>query len=281
MGAFYFFAYSNLLIAFSATAIAWGSFRVFGMAPDFAVLGVIFCSTLLIYSTQRIIKFYFGKQIKSQRHWYKQNIQFIITGALISLVALCFLVFKLNILQIYVFLTCALFSMLYYGLIPFTQKTGGLRHLPYLKNFVVAAIWMIVTVLIPLFSTHEKNGISNSELVFAIERFLFIYALCIPFDIRDIMIDDPGLKTLPQIFGEKTARLTSLALLLLCLLLHLMFQPFGFSAVASLLFYPLAMATVQYSKGKKEIYYHYFIDGTIFVAGGLYLLGWFLSSHYN
>ena len=57
------------------------------------------------------------------------------------------------------------------------------------------------------------------------ERFLFIFAITIPFDIRDLRFDKFNLATLPQYFGVRKARWIGIGALLIaeCILVYRFF----------------------------------------------------------
>jgi 4-hydroxybenzoate polyprenyltransferase len=50
-----------------------------------------------------------------------------------------------------------------------------------------------------------------------IQRFFFIAAITIPFDIRDLNFDDKNLKTLPQVIGIQKSKVVGLFFLMLFL----------------------------------------------------------------
>lgn len=83
----------------------------------------------------------------------------------------------------------------------------GLRRIPALKSFLVAWVWAAGTVL--LAADHPDAMVWLLVVVF----FCFYLAIAIAFDARDILVDPPGLRTVPQLVGPKLAR--ALALLLL------------------------------------------------------------------
>ena len=85
-----------------------------------------------------------------------------------------------------------------------------LRDLPGLKIFLIAFVWAYVTEGLPAL-------ISDEPLYFLalFERFLFIFAITIPFDIRDVNYDASYLATIPQYFGINTAKWMALLAILL------------------------------------------------------------------
>jgi 4-hydroxybenzoate polyprenyltransferase len=97
------------------------------------------------------------------------------------------------------------------------KRIRSLRHLPFLKSAVLAVAWTLVTAWLPLLAwpaVHPQAGWILAE------RFFFIFALCIAFDIRDVRPDrQGGLKTIPVVFGVRAARtvlLVSLVIFFLC-----------------------------------------------------------------
>ena len=80
-----------------------------------------------------------------------------------------------------------------------------LRDVPGLKIFLIAFVWSYVTEGLP--------ALINGEPIYYLalfERFLFIFAITIPFDIRDVNYDASHLATIPQYFGINTAKCMAL-----------------------------------------------------------------------
>jgi hypothetical protein len=98
---------------------------------------------------------------------------------------------------------CALLSAVYP--LQFIGKgTGGLRNVAGLKLFVISVVWAIVTVILPAVQAGVKLDVDIAWL--AMQRLLFVMAITIPFDIRDLRIDSPSINTLPYLLGVKRAR---------------------------------------------------------------------------
>jgi hypothetical protein len=53
-----------------------------------------------------------------------------------------------------------------------------------------------------------------SYLIFGIQRFIFVFVLIIPFDIRDAKTDKIELKTIPQVLGIFKSKLLGISLLI-------------------------------------------------------------------
>ena len=89
-----------------------------------------------------------------------------------------------------------------------------------LKIHLVALSWVLPTVFLPL--SIYGLGMAEFSLAYAFQRYIFVIVATLPFEIRDMQLDDPKLSTWPQILGIKTTRwLGSLLLFLfVCLELH-------------------------------------------------------------
>lgn len=117
-----------------------------------------------------------------------------------SFVALIFACYHAYFLSLEVYIVIAVLVALT-GLyaIPVLPHTKNLRSLGGLKIFVVAAVWAGATVILPVIAA--QHSISWDVYVEALQRFLLVLILLIPFEIRDLAYDSAELRTLPQRFG--------------------------------------------------------------------------------
>ncbi|MBT8316557.1 MAG: hypothetical protein HKP59_02920 [Lutibacter sp.] len=85
------------------------------------------------------------------------------------------------------------------------------RNFPFVKIISIAISWAGITVLFPVY----EIGIKFTSTVYIefFQRFLFLVAILIPFDIRDVMIDPKSLKTLPQLLGVDKSKLVGYIML--------------------------------------------------------------------
>lgn len=96
--------------------------------------------------------------------------------------------------------------------IPWLQPTRRLRDYGLLKTPLVALVWSVTTVVIPL----ADLPVDTSLMVFLLlRRFLFILSLTIVFEIKDLLHDrEHNLQTLPMRLGVTNTKLLAQALLL-------------------------------------------------------------------
>jgi len=90
--------------------------------------------------------------------------------------------------------------------IPVFSKTKNLRSLGGLKTFMVALVWSGTIVGLPFINAKLDMGYWDL-FINALQCFLWVFVLLIPFEIRDLSADVPELVTLPRLLGIKKTRL--------------------------------------------------------------------------
>ncbi|WP_391594774.1 hypothetical protein [Winogradskyella sp.] len=98
------------------------------------------------------------------------------------------------------------------------DKQQNLRQIGGIKVYVIALVWMAATVLVPLIN--EEKIINLDIIITALQRFLFVIVLMIPFEIRDLNYDSLKLATLPQTTGIKGAKIIGILILMLFFILE-------------------------------------------------------------
>ena len=96
--------------------------------------------------------------------------------------------------------------------------------------------------------------------IIGVQRFLFVIALMIPFEIRDLEYDQTALHTLPQIIGIKKARFFGISLLVLFFLLEYGKDDFNISSLIVLLLVAIVLGVlITLSRKRQPKYYASFI----------------------
>ncbi len=268
-----FILYSNIFIALCALAMTLQTLWVLDIKTKTspALLGLVFFSTLLIYALHRLVSWHkIDPQLKIKRFaiigQYQQHIQAYALAALIGAIT-CFFYLK-TATQLALILP-ALLSLGY--VIPFigVQKLR-LRDIHFVKIFLIAIVWSYVTVLLPIL---EFSLSWNSQLIgILVERGLFIFAITLPFDLRDSALDKAlDVQTIPSLIGtSQTLRVAYLTLgiwLVICLNIY----PFsilcalGISAISTAFFIYLS------PHQKQDYFFTALIDGTMLIQ---FLLVW-------
>ena len=247
-----FFILSNIYVSLCVVALVLSTQFVFS-SYNIDVVVFLFFATLISYNFQRIISIYKTPN-HSRRNWFDSHsklIYFLITISLIVFINL-FLGFNNNSQLLIVIISFC--SFMY----PFI-----LRTIPYIKIYLIALVWCLSTVL--LTATENNLVISIDVILSLISRFLFIVAITIPFDIRDIKFDALKLKTIPMLFGVEMSKKVALMILYVYasfeLIQHLLITPnkqIMFSVFLSCI-YTQYLIKGSYEK-KSSFYYSFWVE---------------------
>lgn len=198
-----FLVASNIYVSLGAFSLTWLSMQFYKTENTDLSLFVFF-STLFAYNFMRLVRVHpMLLEGESNRHKsiFKLRILLWVICILSGLTSFYFLtVIYQPILPLLI--AMAAISLAY--ALPVYKKGDEwlrLRDIPGVKIFLIAIVWSLVTEGFP--ALMSGNTIKALPLI---ERFLFIFAITIPFDIRDMRFDDHNLSTIPQYFGVRKAR---------------------------------------------------------------------------
>jgi len=266
--------FSNIFIAFCAVAQGLVTYQLLDTKPEKHVLGLLFCSTLALYNFSILLSKPATPEKSPFRRvrWIFSHYRLMITLTMIAVLSIFPLVFFLNTSSKILLISLAITSVAY-SLPIFTihDKHFGLRNIPGVKLFLIAAVWSLSCVLLPILeleSSVEASVSMNDSILLIAKRFLFIAAITVPFDIRDLFQDKTNeLKTIPVILGERKALLICQGLLVIYLVLLFLFTKsldgnfIGLTLTIILSGWLIFKSTWQ----KNEYYYFFFLDGTMIV----------------
>lgn len=260
-----------------------------GLVPQWRpYLFIIFFATLFEYNLHRLVTLLMVKDaIDSEKHaWVRENEKIFYTLVASSTVSFLFVLWIAKTKVLLTLAPIALLTLFYSIPIGKTKSyLFRLRELPYLKLFLIAFVWTAVTILLPVVHAEVTFDRTHLLLLFA-ERFLFILAITVPFDIRDIEADRVSkLKTIPILLDKDRALWVSYAALLGftgLVLFHYSWQkewpiilPIIMTALITFFF-------LQSSRIRTKPFYHYgYLDGTMLLQGLLVMLFYYLNLLYN
>jgi len=99
------------------------------------------------------------------------------------------------------------------------SKSKRLKDFPGLKIFLIAYVWAGVGVLLPMVQ-HNISVFTWSSQAILLERALFVFVITLPFDIRDVKLDqEENVATIPSKIGIKNTKIFGCILLGLTLFL--------------------------------------------------------------
>ena len=138
----------------------------------------------------------------------------------LSFVCFCLMIYYAFQLQLKTFIWIAVFGLAtFFYAIPFLPKRlfvdnrHNFRSIKGLKIYVIALTWVGVTVFLPLINS--EYSISADVVIVALQRFVFVIILMLPFEIRDLKFDSLKLGTIPQKIGIKKTKLLGVLMLVL------------------------------------------------------------------
>jgi 4-hydroxybenzoate polyprenyltransferase len=266
--------YSSFWISACAAALVSFTYDVTGRGIQLdAYVGFVFCGTLVIYAIHRLTGIEHVKQFQDQGRFavIRRYRSHILIYGIIAVLGACYFLTQMSWSLIWWLAIPALLSFLYVAPL---GRLGRLRDIPLVKIFLISGVWAALTGLIPFVHTGLGTPMSGSLLFF--ERALFIFAITIPFDIRDIHVDATSdLRTLPQAIGIRKSKVLALALLgvsamLTCALIRMevynpdLYLPYFICAAitAFLIWFSLPALDDYYFSG--------LLDGTMFLLPFLY-----------
>jgi 4-hydroxybenzoate polyprenyltransferase len=275
-----FLIHSNLYIAFAALLLTLSTQVMLGLKLEFhPYLIIIFFAAFFEYNLHRFIPFFkFRNRIIYHKYdWAKLNTSFFHFLVLVSAIGFLISIYFAQ-KEVLLVLTPIAIITFFYSIPLFKQKNRWfrLRDIPYLKLFLIAAVWSSTTILLPVI--HSPIKFANDHVSFMlIERFFFILAITIPFDIRDMQTDQQlGLKTLPHILKPSH----SYQLAIVCVLVFWTISIFHYDdeKYQSILI-PISISALStvYVLSSEKIrtlsYYHYgILDGTMILQGLLIII---------
>lgn len=243
----------------------------------------VFAATLCLYALHRIVGM---EKVKPFAEKYRYAIitkyqHHILLYAIVGLLVAAYLFFSLCFQNQLLIVLPAFLSLGY--VVPFFGKNRRLRDFDYIKIFLIAIVWAFITVILPIV---ERKGwaVSASDLLMCIERGLFIFAITIPFDIRDLKVDQHiQVKTIPSIIGIPQSKLLAglllvIAFLISCILYTLTVYNGAVLAALSLS-YLSTYCLINYSdKTAEDYFFTGVMDGTMLIQFLFVLLFYFLES---
>jgi 4-hydroxybenzoate polyprenyltransferase len=275
-----FILYGNFIIALCATMSVLSTvvlFDSFVDENDIKLALFVGAATFFLYNIHKPITYFLRQQfIDNQRFTRTKQFRGPLSIWSIFAVFYClyfFFYLKLNS-QILLILT-AILSLSY--VLPILGKGRRLRDLSYLKIFLIALVWSFTTVLLPYLDRNKP--LSNIYIwQLFIERACFIFALCLPFDIRDIDWDSQtNVKTIPLSIGAKKSKIVGIfALIIACLMVILLknatFYSDYLSLKLSVIYAITALILLKTHKNRPDYFFYGLVDGMIILQSLVILI---------
>jgi 4-hydroxybenzoate polyprenyltransferase len=261
-----FILYSNLFIGLCAVALAFTNLlTVQGSFEWDSTTWFVFSATVFTYSYLKFSTPQSGNSGNSHRNWAADNVQLSRNIMLLSVIATVCFFFLLSTDNKVTVLILGTFTALYgFVDIPFLKPKRKLRDYGLLKTLFVAIVWSVTTVLIPL------DGVTvepNMMFFLLLRRFLFVLALTMVFEIKDMKDDEAhGLTTIPILAGVSNTKLFAQLLLLVLMIINVVQYFFFDVALGNMLAVNLSLLASVFciqplSEETPSVWYYLVLDG--------------------
>lgn len=266
--------YSNVYIAICAVSLTVQTSYILGLSIDHYILLLVFFATLLVYALHRI-GFSIDYLEQNDRFNYLKGIRKHLIAICFISIVICFYIY-LDVFgdKYWVAVIPFLISMGY--VIPCLPSKNGLirlRDIHYVKIFLVALIWMFVTVYLPYIN---EDRIPNSSFwIHVLDRCIFIFAITLPFDIRDMDQEDKAnVYTFVSLMGIEKAKMLSIVSMVIWLGLAChQFQSYSWVFGYGLTSVVVVYLVVTSNEKKKDHHYSLLLDGTMLINLPFFMFG--------
>lgn len=257
---FNFYIDASIHVALSVFALTWITGIEFGISYDETVLFFNFFATITGYNFVK----YFGLA-KFHHRSLANRLRVIQIFSFICFIALCYYAFMLETKTWLFILFLGIITFFY--AIPFLPRkvfvdsNQNLREISGLKIYVIALVWCAVTVFIPVID--YEIAITTDVFLTALQRFVFVLVLMIPFEIRDLQYDSLKLSTVPQRIGIPKTKFIGFFLLLVFFFLELFKDQTSYRNVFVLGIFTLItlLFMLLTKKNQSKYYSSFFVEG--------------------
>ena len=196
-----FLIHTNIIVSLAAFCLYKVTEILFNIS-DFYIGCFVFFSTLCAYNyMSSSLYLNIDKDFSFRVSSNKSIGTHLIT--LLSAIIVIYLIVLLGFVFLKLVLPLLVIGILYPLYIKINGVNYNIRSIPLFKIFLISLCWTHLTLGVPLL--YHNYGIDYFFIDSLFQRFLFIVAISIPFDIRDIYIDN--ITTLPKSLGIWSSKL--------------------------------------------------------------------------
>lgn len=278
--------YSNFFVSLCVTAFTHLTYLIYDLPRNNLkwMLLLVFCFTFFIYNGQRIIRLrkknsYTG-ELGERLTWVNRNMVVLSIATSITGLTGAVCLFFIHPSSWYILIPMGILSVFYVTPINISDTISlSLREIPFLKIFLIAAVWSFIIVGLPLIETQHVFENKDYFWLAVGQNFYFVLAITLPFDIRDLKFDQHyKLNTLPQLIGVKGAIIFSEFLLVASLLLLYFLINNSYLYTALVIGYLSVMITVLFTnENRNELFFAGLIEGTVLMVYSTVILASYFS----
>ncbi len=264
------YIYSSIHIALGATLSIILCYSALIHIPDSNYAILVFTATMCMYCSHRVVGIEKLKDFQNEGRFAiikKFRIHLIFYALLSGFATIYFLYGLERRIQFYLIIP-AVISIFY--ITPLFSNKKRLRDFNHIKIYLIAIIWGLIIGLIPYLEVNQTLDVKG--ILYFLEKTFYIFAITIPFDIRDLTIDKHiNVSTLPSKIGlKKSYQIAYGAMIITIFLVLVLFflKLYSLKVSLALIFgYFLTILAIYISKNKTHDYYYGgLLDGTIIIV---------------
>jgi len=214
-----FILFTSIFVAGCAVAFCMETNILLGVPlNNFSFYCFVFGATIVQYNLHYLVKKVAAKD-SARLLWSQRNKNIHVVLLIAGSVLILFSLFSFHLEHFFILFVLGCVSFLYsFPFLPFAKKRR-IKDYGFLKITTLALLWTLVTVWFPVSGHAYDTGL----FIFVfIKRLLFMFILCLLFDMRDIEVDNSeNIKTLAVVLGHKKSYTLSYLLLFVFVLLSI------------------------------------------------------------
>jgi len=243
-----FYINSSLHVALAVLSFSVLTAYELNLVGSIFFYSATFCASVAGYNFVK----YFGLT----KFYYRSlttKLKYIQLVSVLSLMGFGFVIFQLQQSSQIVYVFLALITFLY--AIPMGIKTPkNLRSVGGVKIYIIAFVWAMTTVVLPILESQLVLSLDHCILV--LQRIFIVIVLMLPFEIRDLDVDQLYLSTIPQKIGIQNTKIIGYALLGDSILLEFFKHQFNQNRFLILTFSVVLLAVFLAKSTKKRNRYY-------------------------
>ncbi|HNP32676.1 MAG TPA: hypothetical protein PKN96_05240 [Flavobacterium sp.] len=205
-----FYINSSIHVALSVFAMVIMTGYLFGINDVKSSALFAFFGTIVAYNFVK-----YDALARRKKLEMRTELKLIAVLSFFSFLAAVFFFFQLERITKIIAVAFLILTMLY--TLPFFPNRKNARNWAGVKIYIVAFCWVGITLFLPIINA--GIALTPDFFVIAIQRYILIFVLILIFEIIDLRVDDPNLRTVPQQIGVEQTKIVGGVLLLVFILL--------------------------------------------------------------
>jgi 4-hydroxybenzoate polyprenyltransferase len=250
--------------------MGWQTQLLFSIPTDPALLGFLFSGTLCSYNFHWYLSLPDSEKTSPKSNFTVNNRQLHLILAIVGLAGSTYFSIVLWD-KILLIMSTAVFTFLYSAPKIPLKTFAFLKRIAIGKTIFLSAAWTQVTAVLPFLV--EEKPVDAYAILYFVNRFFFIYSICILFDYRDRAEDrKQNIRSLITFLDEKGInRLYWFSLTIFYLTLAALYPVFSLTEIILLALpaIPLSFMFRYFKQNTSDYNYYFILDGLMILSAPL------------